>query len=225
MRDNSAPAEQRPAATPWVGPGAMLREARESKRLSVRAVADALHLGTDIIEALEEERFGDLPPLTFVKGYLRAYGKLVELPEEQLMGAFDRLGLEATEEPPNLNNGDVRGWRGPWGSVILVLFLAALAAALGWWWFEYRDQPGGDPAPGDAANAPATAPTEGSADTGGDSLDTEARAAGEADAVETSVAASASPAARVASAPRRKSLPMSPATAFSSISTRISVSR
>lgn len=159
MKDSSAPAEDRPAAAPWIGPGAMLREARESKRLSTRAVADALHLSTDIVEALEEERFDDLPPLTFVKGYLRAYAKLVELPEEQLMDAFGRLGLEESEALPAIN-GSAEGGKGatPSAAWLLLILVLALAAGLGWWWYNQRIETGGGAADGEAVQSEPAAP-------------------------------------------------------------------
>lgn len=71
------------------GPGRLLQEARERKHLSTQAVADALHLRAEIIEALEQDRYDRLPPLTFSKGYLKAYAKLVEIPEFEVMAAFE----------------------------------------------------------------------------------------------------------------------------------------
>lgn len=143
MKDSSAPAEEHPVAAPWVGPGAMLREARESKRMSIRAVADALHLSTDIIEGLEQERFDDLPPLTFVKGYLRAYGKLVDLPEERLMESFARLGLDQSEPLPDINaSPELPGRGASAGAWILLAIVIVLAAGLGYWWYGQRADTG-----------------------------------------------------------------------------------
>ncbi|RFA30547.1 hypothetical protein CAI21_05745 [Alkalilimnicola ehrlichii] len=73
------------------GPGRLLREAREGKQLSLHAVADALHLRVAVVQALEGDRYDELPPATFSKGYLKAYAKLVEVPEADVLAAFERI--------------------------------------------------------------------------------------------------------------------------------------
>ena len=79
---------------PPSGPGRLLREGRTSKGLSVRDVADALHLTAQTVENMEADRYEQLPPATFVKGYLRSYAKLVDIKPYMVMAAFDQLGLE-----------------------------------------------------------------------------------------------------------------------------------
>lgn len=170
MKDSSAPVEQPPAATVWTGPGGMLRDARERKGLSIRPVADALHLSTDVVEALEAERFDDLPPLTFVRGYLRAYAHLVEVPEDRLMAAFDRLGLEEPAPLVGAAPGASRPRRAPPLTVALLAVVMAVAAGLGWWWFDGRVPAEPDAGPEPGASAPAV-DAEGASDAPGRGMD------------------------------------------------------
>lgn len=72
-----------------VSAGQVLREARERQGLSVQDAADGLNLKPRVIQAIEEDRYDLLPPRTFVKGYLRAYAKLVGVKEYDVLAAFE----------------------------------------------------------------------------------------------------------------------------------------
>ena len=78
--------------------GQVLSAAREASGLSVRDVARFLNLGVATIESLEEDAFERLPGLTFTKGYLRSYARLLKLDE----GIVDSvsLGSEQLREIP-----------------------------------------------------------------------------------------------------------------------------
>ena len=82
------------------GPGQRLRQARLAQNLEIARVANQLHLGEAIIEALEREDFARIPPV-FVKGYITNYGRLLGLPTDPLLAAYARLQpeLERTAEP------------------------------------------------------------------------------------------------------------------------------
>jgi cytoskeleton protein RodZ len=70
--------------------GKQLRRARESGNLSVQSVAASLRLTPRVIIALEENDFGQFQPV-FVKGYLRNYGRLLNLPSEPLVESYNRI--------------------------------------------------------------------------------------------------------------------------------------
>ncbi|HEX2650230.1 MAG TPA: RodZ domain-containing protein [Burkholderiales bacterium] len=59
--------------------GAELARARQAAGLAVADVAQQLKFAPRQIEALEEGRYGDLPPGTFARGMVRAYARLVKL--------------------------------------------------------------------------------------------------------------------------------------------------
>src|SRR5215470_14535372 len=58
-------------ATPSVG--ACLRALREARGGSLEDMARATRVGSQQIEALEADRFKELPAPVFVKGFIRAY--------------------------------------------------------------------------------------------------------------------------------------------------------
>jgi cytoskeleton protein RodZ len=73
--------------------GAELKNARERLGLTITEVAHHLKLAPRQVEALEDERFEQLPGVTFVRGMLKTYARLLRLePEpllERLAGRFE----------------------------------------------------------------------------------------------------------------------------------------
>jgi cytoskeleton protein RodZ len=69
-------------------PGAKLREQREARNLSLETVARQLHLTVQAVRALEENDLDKLPPPVYVRGFLRSYARLVDMPEDEVVGAL-----------------------------------------------------------------------------------------------------------------------------------------
>lgn len=78
------PADQTPV-------GAHLREAREALGLRVDDVAQALKLGRRQVEALEAGAWQQLPGVTFTRGFVRNYARLVRLEPAALMAQLDQV--------------------------------------------------------------------------------------------------------------------------------------
>jgi cytoskeleton protein RodZ len=70
-------------------PGAILAAQREQKGYTVAYVANKLHLRVRMVELLENDNYAQLPEAVFIKGYLRAYAKLVDLAVEPLLEIFN----------------------------------------------------------------------------------------------------------------------------------------
>ena len=101
MTDQPEPA----ASSQAVSPGARLRAARERMGLDIGAVAGSLHLDLHIVVALEEDRREALPAQAYVRGYVRAYARLVGVDADQLAAmadasAIDRTSRTAVLPPP-----------------------------------------------------------------------------------------------------------------------------
>lgn len=70
--------------------GGILRDARTAAGLSVTQVANKLNLTAQAIEALETNQYERLPGLTFARGYIRSYAKLLGLDDTELAKQFDQ---------------------------------------------------------------------------------------------------------------------------------------
>jgi len=116
------------------GPGRRLRAAREAAQLSIGQVAAHLRLDIRTLNALEADRYEALPAPIFVRGYLRSYARLLDLPPEPLVQAFDQHGLAPPSlvadiaTPPQSRTSDL--------AVRLVTYaiIIGLAVLVGLWW-------------------------------------------------------------------------------------------
>ena len=94
--------------------GAALKRAREELGLSITEVSHHLKLAPRQVEALEDERFDQLPGPTFVRGMIKTYARLLKLePEpllERLAGRFqapdaNRLAARYSQPVPFSDHG------------------------------------------------------------------------------------------------------------------------
>lgn len=141
--------------------GQLLRAAREQRKLSQQQVALQLNLRPDIISKLEQDQLeGTLE--TFARGYVRAYGRLLKLPEAELMAAFGRhTGLQQSHAKPmrTFSNRTARQAtenRFMWLTYAIVALLLVLLFI--WWW-----QSGSMPSRQTASQAPAEPTAQGPA--------------------------------------------------------------
>lgn len=109
--------------------GAMLRDVRESRGLSLKQAAHALNLRDKYVAALEEGDFEALPGRIYARGYIRNYALLLGLDAETLTGSFAAAGPRpAPERLPFRAEGREfmpRGWlvAASCGAALLLLLL------------------------------------------------------------------------------------------------------
>ena len=85
-------------------PGDVLAQARASAGLTQREVSDALHLPLSTVVALELDDTEQLPAHVFIRGYVRAYAKLLDLDPDPLVAA-----LSATNQAESSASQDSAG--------------------------------------------------------------------------------------------------------------------
>jgi cytoskeleton protein RodZ len=81
-----------------LGLGATLRAEREKRGMSLDQVVSVTKLRKQMIDALENEEWGKLPPPVFVRGFIRTYAKVLGVDEKNLLGLYERL-MPEKEEP------------------------------------------------------------------------------------------------------------------------------
>jgi cytoskeletal protein RodZ len=117
-----------------LSPGALLKEAREAHELSLREVADRLHLMPGYPAIIERDEFHALRHPAFARGYVKAYGKLLGVDETRLLEAFDALQAEAASPEPRKVRTPPLQLQHTGFSVIVGLLLLVLLIAAIWWW-------------------------------------------------------------------------------------------
>ena len=122
-------------------PGAQLAAQRILRDSSPEYVAGKLHLRVRIIELLEADDYEKMPEPVFIKGYLRAYAKLLGVPAEPLLNTFNSLYLdEGKTERTNLWQSRRQNNRAEyvirWVTILLSL---GVLVAVGMWWESSRE--------------------------------------------------------------------------------------
>lgn len=111
--------------------GGMLLNARRAAGLSVDDVVAKLKLSRRQVEALEADRYGDLPGNTFVRGFVRNYARLLKLDPQPMLSYLEQhLPSEAPQSAlPKLSDDSMPLMR-PGGRPGGGLFSKAIFAAL-----------------------------------------------------------------------------------------------
>ncbi len=125
--------------------GEILCKAREAASYSVAYVADQTHLKKEVIIALENDQFDQLPSDVFVKGYIRSYAKLLGIDSQDLLAVYPQNRVLETEtivpqikKVKKINSLSVD----PvviWSSVTVVAILAGLLMT--WWVYQEDSDP------------------------------------------------------------------------------------
>ncbi len=120
------------------GYGRYLKQARETLGFSLDEVAIELHLAKDLIEHLEHEQLALLPDPIFVRGYIRAYAKLVQANPDKAIAAFNAVCAPAEPKKLDLSKHivikEVRGGgEKPIRWVSYIIFIGLVVLLLMWW--------------------------------------------------------------------------------------------
>ena len=119
-----------------VGPGQMLSDARKKIALSVDDVAEKLKFKKCLVRNIEQDIFDQKLPATFNRGYLRSYSKLVNIDADEVLSAYDMLGVAEVQRSEmqsfsNLTEKEAEHSRIMWLSYIIAAVLIGLMIL--WW--------------------------------------------------------------------------------------------
>ncbi|NKN31885.1 RodZ domain-containing protein [Marichromatium bheemlicum] len=137
MSEIRSPSPEAPSTPDTVmHPGQRLRQQREARGLEITRVASQLHLRPETIEALEQDRYDQLPGPVFAIGYLRNYARLLGVDPTPLIEAARAAPQQQktlpTRSRPQRNLAEATSrW------MMRLISLALVAAAIGmlalWW--------------------------------------------------------------------------------------------
>jgi hypothetical protein len=116
-----------------LGIGASLREARIQRGVTLEAAEAATRIRTRYLEAVEDERWDELPAEAYAKGFLRTYAAFLELDPQQYLAEF-RARRREVEEPIAPRRTPPYESRGvPVAVVAAAAAVVAVVLALGAW--------------------------------------------------------------------------------------------
>ncbi len=127
--------------------GEKLKQEREKRKITLEQISSSTKIGTRMLQALEEDKFNQLPGGIFNKGFVRAYSRCVGLDEDQTVAEY--LQASGDAPPPSTEIAREDGGRVneenisrleaisdghprqlPWGLFAAVLLVVALALSL-----------------------------------------------------------------------------------------------
>jgi cytoskeletal protein RodZ len=80
--------------------GKYLKNQRESKKISLREVANNTRVRERLLKAIEEDQYHLLPPATYVKGFLLAYAKYLRFDPNEVLLRYERVLKGEPVTPP-----------------------------------------------------------------------------------------------------------------------------
>ena len=145
--------------------GEKLKMEREKRKITLDQISSSTKIGTRMLQALEEDKFDQLPGGIFNKGFVRAYSRCIGLDEDQTVAEYLQASgdgppvpteIEAREDGARENAervsrleaiSDTPARQLPWGLLAAVLLIIALALSL---WSHHqreRERPPVQPTP------------------------------------------------------------------------------
>jgi len=77
--------------------GSNLKQARESRQLSLREIEWATKIRAEFLQALEDEHYDLLPSATHARGFLRSYARYLELDADPMVDEYNHAAAAASE--------------------------------------------------------------------------------------------------------------------------------
>jgi len=143
--------------------GEKLKLEREKRKITLEQISSTTKISTRMLQALEQEKFTQLPGGIFNKGFVRAYARTLGLDEEQAVADYLEASGEAPRVEPAIREDDrdnpdrtaplritdespgrleiraeVASRQLPWGVLAVILLVIALGLSL--WNYRLREQ-------------------------------------------------------------------------------------
>jgi cytoskeleton protein RodZ len=127
--------------------GEKLRQARESRKITLQEIADTTKIGTRSLQALESDRFDQLPGGIFNKGFVRSYARFVGLDEDKTVAEYvaaakaaapdvDLLTMSA-QSVTEKEKAERQSWS-PNGATVVGVLAIIVAVGMGALWLNER---------------------------------------------------------------------------------------
>ncbi|MDT0498710.1 DUF4115 domain-containing protein [Algiphilus sp. W345] len=126
------------AATPELSPGQTIRRARTDAGYAAEDFAAQLKLSRNMLEALENDDYATLREPVYVRGYYRKCAKLLNLPEDELIAAYEKRARPKAPAIPSkipvVDGGiETRSGGGALRWLIGLIVVAGTFAAVAWY--------------------------------------------------------------------------------------------
>lgn len=122
--------------------GTRFKAAREALGLERKDVAHQLRLNEKIIIMMEKDRYSVDIPVMFVRGYIRAYAKFLQIPDQEINTTLANMKIKTT---PNLNIPTLKPYkitsphnRRPHVQILAIALLTLGLFLTGTWYYTHH---------------------------------------------------------------------------------------
>ena len=125
--------------------GSLLAEVRKAKNYTIEEISGHLKIPAPTISALENNNMEALPAPTYTQGYIRAYAKFLEMPEDKVLDIYNRAVPhdDVSDLKPRSNLPGEASSQSPLIKTITVLLIIAGIAAIAYGSFQYYQKKAG----------------------------------------------------------------------------------
>lgn len=123
-----------------LGPGARLKQARINRNFEIEQIAEKLRLSPQQVKSIERDDFSYVPAIAYAKGHLRLYARLVDLSANEILKAFESLGIKENSAPlrqkirTEVKEEKLSYYLIKWSWLLGLLLIVLLVI----WWFTHR---------------------------------------------------------------------------------------
>ena len=115
-------------------PGTLLKAARLAQGMTEREAADRLNLMPDYVGILECDEYTSLRSPAFARGYVRSYGRLLDVDERQLLQLFDEMESDRPgAAPKRIETRPLQLQQTGVGVGVGLVILLFLVVLMRWW--------------------------------------------------------------------------------------------
>lgn len=108
--------------------GTYLRREREFRKISIQDIAVDTRVSISCIEALENDALAELPAVTFVRGYLKAYAEHVGLDVADVLLRYEQSLDRDSEAVTNGAHKSQGSWHWKWKHLWITLLFGTIVA-------------------------------------------------------------------------------------------------
>lgn len=116
--------------------GALLRKAREERGISLLEAEQATRIRRVFLQAIEEDRFGDLPGEVYGRGFVKSYASFLGLDPDEALRAYPRAAAPQPMRAPEMLNEPLTPLAHRLTHWILLLLLLGALAVGGWYVYQ-----------------------------------------------------------------------------------------
>jgi len=120
--------------------GARLQTAREALGIERKDAAAQLRLNEKVIAMLEKDNYPNDLPMIFIRGYMRSYGKFLQLPDYEIKDALEPIKPTIVIETPDVTIAKKR-YQLTSSNYVMQFFTYAIALTMlglvSAWWYNH----------------------------------------------------------------------------------------